>query len=94
MQYWKQNINNWEENKKMNNFVMGLKRFITNKNVVTVIGVLLVLVILFWGYTSSITKTSKTPITVTTFLFVINLFNPITKLFIFLFSSQTLIFCF
>ena len=40
----------------MNNFVMGLKRFITNKNVVTVIGVLLVLVILFWGYTSSIKK--------------------------------------
>lgn len=40
----------------MNNFVMGLKRFITNKNVVTVIGVLLVLGILFWGYTSSIKK--------------------------------------
>ena len=40
----------------MNNFVMGLKRFITNKNVVTVIGVLLVLAILFWGYTSSIKK--------------------------------------
>jgi len=40
----------------MNNFVMGLKRFFTNKNVVTVIGVLLVLVILFFGYTSSIKK--------------------------------------
>lgn len=40
----------------MNNFVMGLKKFITNKNVVTIIGVLLVLAILFWGYTSSIKK--------------------------------------
>lgn len=40
----------------MNNFVIGLKKFITNKNVVTVIGVLLVLGILFWGYTSSIKK--------------------------------------
>lgn len=40
----------------MNNFVMGFKKFITNKNVVTVIGVLVVLGILFWGYTSSIKK--------------------------------------
>ena len=40
----------------MNNFVIGFKKFITNKNVVTVIGVLLVLAILFWGYTSSIKK--------------------------------------
>lgn len=40
----------------MNNFVIGLKRFFTNKNVVTVLGVLLVLVILFFGYTSSIKK--------------------------------------
>lgn len=40
----------------MNNFVIGLKRFFTNKNVITVIGVLLVLVILFFGYTSSIKK--------------------------------------
>ena len=40
----------------MNNFVMGFKRFITNKNVVTVIGVIVVLIILFWGYTSSIKK--------------------------------------
>jgi len=40
----------------MNNFVMGFKKFITNKNVVTIIGVLLVLAILFWGYTSSIKK--------------------------------------
>jgi len=40
----------------MNNFVIGLKRFFTNKNVVTVLGVLVVLAILFWGYTSSIKK--------------------------------------
>lgn len=40
----------------MNNFVMGLKKFFTNKNVVTVIGVLLVLGILFYGYSSSIKK--------------------------------------
>ena len=40
----------------MNNFVMGFKKFITNKNVVTVLGVLVVLGILFWGYTSSIKK--------------------------------------
>lgn len=40
----------------MNNFVMGFKKFITNKNVVTVIGVIVVLAILFWGYTSSIKK--------------------------------------
>ena len=40
----------------MNNFVISLKRFLTNKNVVTVLGVLLVLVILFWGYSSSIKK--------------------------------------
>ena len=40
----------------MNNFVIGFKKFITNKNVVTIIGVLVVLVILFFGYTSSIKK--------------------------------------
>lgn len=40
----------------MNNFVIGLKRFFTNKNVVTVLGVILVLVILYFGYSSSIKK--------------------------------------
>ena len=40
----------------MNNFVMGLKRFFTNKTVVTILGVLGVLIILFFGYTSSIKK--------------------------------------
>lgn len=47
----------------MNNFVMGLKRFFTNRNVVTVIGVIVVLGILFYGYTSSI-KTQTNPINV------------------------------
>lgn len=40
----------------MNNFAIGFKRFITNKTVVTIFGVLLVLVILFFGYSSSIKK--------------------------------------
>lgn len=43
----------------MNNFVVALKRFITNKNVVTVLGVLVVLAILFFGYTSSIKKETQ-----------------------------------
>lgn len=43
----------------MNNFVVALKRFITNKNVVTILGVLVVLVILFFGYTSSIKKETE-----------------------------------
>ena len=43
----------------MNNLVVGLKKFFTNKNVVTILGVLLVLVILFFGYTSSIKKETK-----------------------------------
>lgn len=40
----------------MNNFVIGLKRFFTNKNVVTIILVLVILVALYWGYSSSIKK--------------------------------------
>lgn len=40
----------------MNNFVIGLKKFFTNKNVVTVILVIVILVVLYWGYTSSIKK--------------------------------------
>ena len=47
----------------MNNFIIGLKRFFTNKNVVTVIGVLAVLLILFFGYTSSIKKQTN-PLTI------------------------------
>lgn len=40
----------------MNNFVIGFKRFITNKNVVSILGVLLILGLLFWGYSSTIKK--------------------------------------
>lgn len=40
----------------MNNFVIGLKRFFTNKNVVTIILVIAILGILYWGYSSSIKK--------------------------------------
>ena len=38
----------------MNNFTIGFKRFITNKNVVTIILVLVILVALYIGYSSSI----------------------------------------
>lgn len=40
----------------MNNFVIGLKRFATNKNVVTIVLVLVALGLLFWGYTSTLKK--------------------------------------
>lgn len=43
----------------MNNFVIGLKKFFSNKNVVTILGVILVLIILYYGYTSSIKKQTK-----------------------------------
>lgn len=38
----------------MNNFMISLKRFFTNKNTVTIIGVIIVLGILYWGYSSTI----------------------------------------
>lgn len=40
----------------MNNFVIGLKRFFTNKNVVTILLVIVILVALYIGYSSSIKK--------------------------------------
>ena len=43
----------------MNNFVIGLKRFFTNKNVVTIVLILVILVVLYWGYTSSIKKQTE-----------------------------------
>ena len=45
----------------MNNFVIGLKRFFTNKNVVTIILILVILVVLYWGYSSSI-KSQTEPV--------------------------------
>ena len=38
----------------MNNFVVSAKRIITNKNTVTIVGVIVILVILYWGYQSTI----------------------------------------
>ena len=40
----------------MNNFVIGLKRFFSNKNVVTIILVIVILAVLYYGYSSSIKK--------------------------------------
>lgn len=40
----------------MNNFMISAKRFITNKNTVTIIGVIIILVILYYGYQSTIKK--------------------------------------
>ena len=40
----------------MNNILISIKRFITNKNVVTVIGVIAILAILYFGYTTTINK--------------------------------------
>ena len=40
----------------MNNFVIGLKRFFTNKNVVTIILVIVILGVLYYGYSSTIKK--------------------------------------
>lgn len=40
----------------MNNFVIGFKRFFTNKNVVTILLVIVILVVLYYGYSSSIKK--------------------------------------
>ncbi len=38
----------------MNNILVSLKKFITNKNVVTVLGVIVILGLLYWGYNSTI----------------------------------------
>ena len=40
----------------MNNFIIGLKRFFTNKNVVTILLVIVILVVLYFGYSGSIKK--------------------------------------
>lgn len=47
----------------MNNFGITLKKFITNKNTVTVIGVILIVLLLYWGYSSTVKK-SVDPINV------------------------------
>jgi hypothetical protein len=40
----------------MNDFVNNLKRFFRNKNTVTIIGVIAVLALLYWGYSSQVTN--------------------------------------
>lgn len=40
----------------MNNFLISIKRFFRNKNTVTILGVLVILVLLYWGYSSTINK--------------------------------------
>lgn len=47
----------------MNNLLIGLKRFISNKNTVTVIAVIIILGLLYWGYSSQI-NTSVAPVSV------------------------------
>lgn len=43
----------------MNNILISIKKFITNKNVITVIGVVAILGLLYWGYNSTIEKETK-----------------------------------
>ena len=43
----------------MNNFLVSLKKFFTNKNTVTVIGIIAILGLLYWGYTSTINSQVK-----------------------------------
>jgi hypothetical protein len=47
----------------MNNFMISAKRFVTNKNTVTIIGVIIILVILYYGYQSTI-KSAVNPVKV------------------------------
>lgn len=47
----------------MNNFGIAFKKFITNKNIVTIIGIIVILILLYWGYSSTVKK-SVDPINV------------------------------
>ena len=47
----------------MNNLVVGIKKFFTNKNTVTVVGVLIAIIILYVGYNMRINQ-AITPVTV------------------------------
>ena len=47
----------------MNNLVIGIKKFFTNKNTVTVVGVILAIVVLYAGYNMRINQ-AITPVTV------------------------------
>lgn len=51
----------------MNNLVISFKKFITNKNTVTVVGVIAILALLYWSYNTTIEeKTSPTLVPVAT----------------------------
>ena len=43
----------------MNNIIVSLKKFITNKNTVTILGVIVILALLYWGYNSTIENQVK-----------------------------------
>lgn len=43
----------------MNNIIISIKRFFTNKNTVTILGVLLVIMIIYFGYNSQIKKATN-----------------------------------
>lgn len=60
----------------MNNFMIGLKRFFTNKNVVTIILVIVILVVLYFGYSGSIKKQTN-PVSMPT---AAQKINPKTKI--------------
>ena len=47
----------------MNNFGIAFKKFITNKNTVTIIGIIVILILLYWGYDRTVKK-SVDPINV------------------------------
>ena len=53
----------------MSNILVSIKKFFTNKNVVTVIGIIVILGLLYWGYNSTINsqvKPVKIPVATTT----------------------------
>jgi len=60
----------------MNNFMISLKKFFKNKNTVTVLGVIIVLVVLYWGYSSAVNKATA-PVTVPV---ASNRIDPYTKI--------------
>lgn len=60
----------------MNNFMIGLKRFFKNKNVVTIIAILIMLVVLYIGYSYSI-KSKTNPLSIPV---AVNKINPKTQI--------------
>lgn len=53
----------------MNNLLVSIRRFFKNKNTVTILGVLVILVLLYWGYSSTVNSAVqpvKVPVAATT----------------------------